>query len=150
MARKKAKGRRRKNPLQLKIRPVSIPRGIATQEFLEVLHGAVRGGDLPDDWEVEISWRNPATKKGRSAHWQTNDFAQAISESSSGFATAVEHAIESKMEPGPARPKRKPTKKVPKKKAAPAKSKQTKFERDVARSKAARKGWATRRAKAAA
>jgi hypothetical protein len=42
---------------------------------------------------VELSWRNPTTKKGRSKDWQTGEFGDVISDSREGFATVVQRAI---------------------------------------------------------
>jgi hypothetical protein len=84
----------RKNPLQTKIRARSLPRGVTPDIYRRTLIAVARGErEMPDGWEVDISWRNPATKKGRSRHWQTDEFSSAIENSNSGFSTAVQFSL---------------------------------------------------------
>lgn len=149
----KNRKRRKPRPIQVRIRRESLPRGVSPDEYWSTLREAASsGGELPDDWEVRIEWRNPTTKTGRSKDWQSNDFSQAIGESSAGFAMVVGNAIDQKISDLgiDAGPRRRKAKKPAAKKAPPKKKPLTKFEAAQKRSAASRKGWATRRAKAAA
>lgn len=82
------------NPLQIKIDVVSLPRRVKPETFHKRLLAAIDSGeDLPRGWNVQISWRNPATKNGRTKNWQTDEFTDALSNSSAGFRNVAKRAI---------------------------------------------------------
>jgi hypothetical protein len=87
-----------KNPLQISMRAISLPRGTSPKKYLTRLLQHIKTGDpLPPSWDVEISWRNPGVHSGRSKNWQTDDFESAVSESSDGFNSIVAEAIHRKL-----------------------------------------------------
>jgi hypothetical protein len=83
----------RNNPLQIKIKAQAMPVGVGSEEYLTTLLESVDSGVLPEDWDISIAWRNPATKQGRSRQWQEDEFMGALAASSSGFMTAVKRVI---------------------------------------------------------
>ena len=104
-------------------------------KYLTGLKRAVRTGVMPEDWEVNLSWRNPDTKKGRTKEWQTGDFETVLAESNDGFRKAVMNILLKqggeepltpaqpvvKKKPAPAPAPKKKAKKPAKKKAGVAK-----------------------------
>lgn len=97
MPKKKAKKRKRKNPLQVRIQLVNKPVRMKPKTYLRTLLQAISTGEMPDGLEVELHWRNPATRQGRTKNWQSDEFTNAISESSAGFAGVVRRSIERKL-----------------------------------------------------
>lgn len=79
----------RYNPLEVKIRMVSIPKVKALKYWQTLLRAAETGADLPRGWDVEIQWRNPMTRSGVTKRWRADAFSDAINESRSGFIEAV-------------------------------------------------------------
>ena len=97
----KHKNRRKPRPLNLKVHVVNLPEGTTKGEYLSALAEAVLTHELPDGYEVELSWKNPTTKKGRSREWQAGEFTEVLSDSaasSPGFAMAVSNAIAAQSE----------------------------------------------------
>ncbi len=136
MARKRKK--RGPNILEIKIRKVELPKGTTTAQYIAGLKRAVRTKELPEGWNVDIAWRNPNTLKGRTRNWQQGDWSTTLRESRRGFATVVNNVLRKFAGEQP----------TPRKKAAPRKK--TAAQVFKSRSAAAKKGWATRRANAAA
>lgn len=67
--------KRRVNPLQLRVRAVSLPKRLKPVTYLKTLiHSLDTGEPLPSSWDVEIHWRNPKTRSGRTRHWQNDEF----------------------------------------------------------------------------
>jgi hypothetical protein len=89
MPRKKGGGRKTGRRLQIKIRRIETPAGLTGKKYIAGLKRAVRTGELPEGWAVDVAWRNPDTKVGVSKDWQEGDFESVLSESSSGFKTAM-------------------------------------------------------------
>jgi hypothetical protein len=52
---------------------------------------------LPERWQVELHWRNPATKRGRSADWQYGEFTEVLNDSGASFAGFVLQMIEKRL-----------------------------------------------------
>lgn len=152
----KHKNRKRNRPrrIQLSIKRLQIPAGVSNEESIKVMQRSLKSGDpLPEDWDVEISWRNPNTKVGRSKDWQSGEWSEVLQDSSGspGFSRAVGNAL--RVAAGqpivkPKADKRQGNLFVKPKQTA----KQTKAKPKTAaavfskRSAAAKKGWATRRA----
>jgi hypothetical protein len=90
---------------------------------------SIGSGSLPEDWEIDLSWRNPETKKGRSANWQEGEFMEVVQSSSKGFTTVLKRILRQSL----AKARREP---LPR-----AKGKRRVF---LGRSLANRKGWETR------
>ncbi len=134
MAKKKARKKRGPNILQIKIRKVELPPGTTARQYYAGLKKALRGGDLPEGWNVDLAWRNPHTIKGRTKDWQETDFSTAIRESRKGFATVVGKIINQHAAQLPPPP---PRKRAP----APAQVPDVKAKRSAA----SKKGWITRR-----
>lgn len=87
-------GKKRKNPLKIQVKPISLPRSVTpTRFFRGLIHALDTGQDLPRSWDVEISWRNPNTRSGRSRYWQTDDFNDAIADSSAGFSRLLRRML---------------------------------------------------------
>lgn len=97
MAVRKAR-KRRSNPLQISIRKVSLPEGVTAPEYIAKLRKALRTKELPDGWEVDIAWRNPNTKKGRTKDWQQGSWGEVLQASRSGFATVVAKTLDTARE----------------------------------------------------
>jgi len=137
--------------LKINVNPVSVPADFSHAEFLEVLDRAVDTQRLPAGWEVDLEWRNPDTHSGRTRQWQSGEWGHVLRASTSGFSSALKAIIREEMgefPPAPT-PKKKQAKKTgPKKKAK--QKKLTPKQLAKKRTDAAQKGWATRRAKAAA
>lgn len=104
---------------------------------------------------MEIAWRNPDTKAGRSKDWQHGEWSEVLNASTAGFKRVVTNVIKRYAgdDWGPAK-KEPPAKKPPAKKAAkqkktpvskPAGTKKTKASLFQKRSAASKKGWETRR-----
>jgi hypothetical protein len=130
--RKKKAHSKRKNPLQIRIKRLVIPKGVKPSEYFDTLLRAVETKHLPDGWSIELGWRNPETKKGRSRDWQSGEFAEVLRSSASrgGFATVVYRTIRRAQAAQEQQP-------LPK-----ARATRKEFLR---RSRAAKKGWVTRR-----
>lgn len=90
----------RSNPLELEIKNVSIPVGVTFRQYVDGLKGAIRSGRLPSGWKVDIAWRNPETKNGRSKNWQQGEWGEVLEASSQGFATALRNVLK-EAEPPP-------------------------------------------------
>ncbi len=89
----------RYNPLELKIRMVSLPRKTKSLTYWQTLLRALdSGAELPRGWDVEISWRNPMTRSGVTKKWRSDAFADAVNESRAGFITGVRDMIVSKID----------------------------------------------------
>lgn len=83
-----------KNPLEIRIEAISVPRRMTPEKYLKALLKTTRtGADLPRGLEVEIHWRNPNTKKGNTKHWRSDEFQDALSESTPGFRGVVYESI---------------------------------------------------------
>ena len=86
------------NPLQIRIRAVSLPKGVTPEKYHERLLAVIHeGAALPRGWNVEIHWRNPSTKVGATKQWRSDDFESAIDESRSGFVAAVSVALSRRL-----------------------------------------------------
>lgn len=82
------------NPLQIRIEAVSIPARMSPQSYLKHLLNYVRHGvEFPRGMEVNLHWRNPETKQGRTKNWQEDEFQDAFIDCSEGFRGMVEGAI---------------------------------------------------------
>lgn len=148
------------NRLKIEVVPVTIPAGVTHAEMLPELYRSVDRRRLPRGWEVDLAWRNPDTAHGHSRNWKQGDWTTVLSASTSGFSTALKSIIAEEMGEAPpqldlfeapAKPKKKaaePKKKAAAKKKSKAKKKLTPKQLAKKRSAAARKGWATRRARA--
>jgi hypothetical protein len=133
----KRKGRR-SNPLQINVHKVALPPGVTASEYFAGLKKAVKTKTLPDGWEVDIEWRNPATKQGATRNWQSGEWGDVLRNSRAGFATVLNRIIKAAAgdtSPEPAKKKTKPAKK----------KKLPKSELKKRRSAASKKGWETRR-----
>lgn len=81
------------NPLQMKLRVNNLPKNVSAKRFHQrLIQHIVQGDPLPSSWDVEIGWRNPNTKHGRTKRWQYDDFENAIADSREGFVNLV-HAV---------------------------------------------------------
>lgn len=90
--------KRRRNPLQVRVNAIRLPKRLKRSTYLKRLLDAISSGeDLPRGWQVEIEWRNPATKNGKTKHWQADDFVDALANSSAGFRNVTARAILSAM-----------------------------------------------------
>jgi len=86
------------NPLNLRIRAVTVPKNMTPDKFLRSLLAVIDdGADMPRGVEVELHWRNPATKHGKSRNWDSGEFIEVITDSSPGFQTAVRRMIFKKL-----------------------------------------------------
>lgn len=73
---------------------VSLPRRVKPEAYLRALIRSVDTGEsLPRGWEVQIHWRNPATRSGRTRYWQDDEFAGAVADSSAGFNTLLRRML---------------------------------------------------------
>ncbi len=99
--------KRRSNPLQVKIKPVALPRVRSRVKYLEGLLQAIEAGEMRDGWEIEVEWRNPETKVGRSAEWQSDELINALESSSDGFRGVVYRTVARELEREKLKPKRK-------------------------------------------
>lgn len=83
-----------RNPLQLKLRARSLPRGVTPRKYFGALLNHIKyGAALPESWEVEVGWRNPKTRAGRTKRWQYDDFENAVADSREGFNALLYDAI---------------------------------------------------------
>ncbi len=88
----------RKNPLQIRVEAISIPKRIKPLVYMrELIHAVDTGEDLPRGWSVDIHWRNPATRSGRTRHWQSDEFSGAVADSSAGFRTLLRRMLVRKL-----------------------------------------------------
>ena len=86
------------NPLQIKIRPVTLPKSVTPKRFFQTLLKAIdTGSDLPRGWEVDLHWRNPGTRHGLTKRWRSDAFVDAISDSREGFVWIVRSAIVARL-----------------------------------------------------
>lgn len=84
----------RNNPLQLSLKARSLPKGVTPKKYFGRLLDHIRfGTPLPASWNVEVSWRNPGTKSGRTRRWQTDNFEDAVADSREGFNALLYDAI---------------------------------------------------------
>lgn len=85
---------KRRNPLQLRVEALSLPKNVKPVRYLKELIRAVdTGEDLPLRWDVRLHWRNPATRSGRTRYWQEDDFSAAVADSSSGFNSMLRRLL---------------------------------------------------------
>jgi hypothetical protein len=153
----KHKNRKRSRPRELQVKVhLAIPKQIGTEAAKVLLERNLASGyyGKAEDWGVDIEWKNPNTKVGRSREWQRGDWTTVLQDSSGspGFAMAVRNALRAARGKAPLKPKAKPEKQLPlfpKPKAKAKKRKPTEKQVKARRSAAARKGWKTRRANAA-
>lgn len=89
--------RKRPNVLQVRIQALKVPARMSKETYLRGLLKAIDTGVLPRGVEVELHWRNPNTITGRTKNWQSDDFNQAIADSSAGFSGVVRRAIEQQI-----------------------------------------------------
>jgi len=88
----------RKNPLQLSLRARSLPKGVTPRKYYARLLDHIRYGEpLPSSWDVEIGWRNPRTRAGRTRRWQFDNFEDAIADSREGFVSLVAGILRQKL-----------------------------------------------------
>lgn len=85
--------KKRSNPLQVRIQARSVPKGMSPKQYLRALLRATSGAELPRGVEVELHWRNPKTKNGKTKIWRHEEFEDAIAGSSLGFVNVVRRAI---------------------------------------------------------
>lgn len=84
----------RNNPLQIKVKPVTLPKNVTQKRYFQVLLKAIdSGSDLPRGWQVDIHWRNPKTRMGATKRWRSDNFADAIADSREGFVSIVRSEI---------------------------------------------------------
>jgi len=148
---KKRKARKpRRNPLQIRVRRIRVPKELSATAYLDGLMDAVRTRHLPVGWHVEIGWRNPAVKKGKSRDWRYREFTDTLRRSRGGFATVVYRVLRrarARLEREVLPKLRAEQKEFLRRSEAAKKGWATRRERAEARSRAAKKGWKTRRAK---
>lgn len=90
MARKSNKN----NPLQIRLRAGSLPKNVSPRRYYQRLIQHIQEGrELPESWDVQIGWRNPNTKFGRTKNWQWDSFEDAIADSREGFVSLVHGAL---------------------------------------------------------
>lgn len=74
------------NPLQIRLRARSLPKGVSPKRYLQrLIKHMTEGQPLPESWDVELGWRNPKTKHGMTRKWRYDDFESAVSDSREGF-----------------------------------------------------------------
>ena len=82
------------NPLQIRLKARSLPRNLSPKRYYQrLLEHMSEGRPLPRSWEVDIGWRNPGTKHGRTKKWQYDNFEDAVSDSREGFNFLLRDAI---------------------------------------------------------
>ena len=82
------------NPLQIRLKARSLPRNLSPKRYYQRLIQAItEGRELPASWVVEIGWRNPGTKHGRTKRWQYDDFESAVADSREGFNMLLHDAL---------------------------------------------------------
>lgn len=82
------------NPLQVKLKAKSLPRGLSPKRYYQRLAQFItEGRSLPESWEVDVYWRNPGTKHGLTKRWRSDDFESAVSDSREGFNALLLDAI---------------------------------------------------------
>ena len=82
------------NPLQVKLKVLSLPKGVSAKRFNQRLIEHIdEGRPLPRSWDVEISWRNPKTKHGATKRWRSDPFEDAIADSRSGFVSLMRDVL---------------------------------------------------------
>ncbi len=92
--------RKHQAPIEFRIKALSVPRGTDPKLYLRSLLTGIDSGELPRGVKVELFWRNPETKSGRSKNWQSDDFITAVSESNAGFASSLRAVIQRKLYDG--------------------------------------------------
>ncbi len=114
--------KRRNAPLDLRIRALRVPRTMSPDTYLRSLLRGMESGDLPRGLDVELYWRNPETRSGRSKNWQSGAFLDVVADSSEGFSTLLRRVLQRRLHGGiqrvkPVRPKvrRKPQQKTKRK-----------------------------------
>lgn len=82
------------NPLQVRMRARSLPKGTTPKKYLQrLIQHITEGRPLPESWDVEIGWRNPETKIGRTRKWRYDGFEDAISDSREGFVSLIQDVL---------------------------------------------------------
>jgi len=70
-----------------------VPRGVDPETYVLTLIEAAENEHLPSKWDIELRWRNPDTKRGRTQEWQSGEMLEVLNDSASGwgpgFATVV-------------------------------------------------------------
>lgn len=128
--------RRKTRRLWLNIRASGVPREVGVRGFWETLRRAVadKSYSVPDDWNVELDWKNKEGANMRSGDFGTELTASA--KSSSGFDKAVIDYIDRQIAraPGPGSVVRKA-----KRNKRPAAAKRKRTRRAVAKKRKTRK-----------
>ena len=53
----------RNNPLQIRVKALSVPKSVSPTRYLErLMQNISEGRPLPNGWDVRVMWRNPKTK----------------------------------------------------------------------------------------
>lgn len=87
-----------RNPLQVRLRARSLPKGTSPKKFYRrLIEHMTTGRPLPSSWEVEIGWRNPGTIAGRTKHWQYDNFEDAVADSREGFNGLLHSVLVSQL-----------------------------------------------------
>src|SRR5262245_43007237 len=87
-----------RNPLQLRIEAVSVPKSVRPETYVQRLMDTItEGRELPSQWDVRLHWRNPGVKHGLTRRWRVDSFEDAVRESRSGFNSILLWTLESMM-----------------------------------------------------
>lgn len=99
MPRRATKRRKRKpNILQVRIEALSVPARMKPETYLKTLLNVLGGRqEMPENLDVELHWRNPNTRQGRTKQWQSGEYTEVLTDSSSGFSSVVRRAIEGQL-----------------------------------------------------
>lgn len=78
-------GKRKYEPLQIRVRMKMLPANVTPGKMYEVLGRSIDNGneELPRTWEVLIGYRNPESRSSTSANWQWGSFNDIVDGSES-------------------------------------------------------------------
>lgn len=89
--------RKRNARLEIRVQLLKKPRSMDPDSYLRAILRGVDTGTLPRGLDVELHWRNPETRSGRSRQWQSGPFSEVIQDSSQGFGTVLRRMIQRRM-----------------------------------------------------
>jgi hypothetical protein len=86
------------NPLQLGVRVKSVPKYATPKRvYQRLIQHMTEGKPLPPNWDIEVRWRNPKTKHGKTKRWQSDDFESAVDNSREGFNALLHEGLVRKL-----------------------------------------------------
>lgn len=89
--------RKRNARIDIRVQALSVPDTMLRDDYFRALLRGMATGTYPRGLEVELHWRNPETKHGRSREWQSGEFSEVVADSSEGFSTVLRSMLRRRL-----------------------------------------------------